>query len=80
VPYELYAIEHSLRLEQHHSDLLKRYPLAFVKLANALIDPAAFRVPNDLGRFLQEGAAADPDVVRDPAYVRLHGLRRQRNA
>jgi hypothetical protein len=80
VPYELYAIEHSLRLEQHHSDLLRRFPLEFVKLANALIDPALFRVPNDLGTFLQECHAVDPSVARDPAYIRLHGLRRQRNA
>jgi hypothetical protein len=80
VPYELYAIEHSLRLEQHHSDLLRRYPLAFIKLVNALIDPALFRVPSDLGTFLQECVAADLQIVQDPAYMRLHGLRRQRNA
>ncbi len=80
VPYELYVLQHSLRFEQHHSDLLWRYPLAFVNLANALIDPALFRVPSDLGTFLQECTAADPNVVRDPAYIRLHGLRRQQNA
>jgi hypothetical protein len=80
VPYELYAIAHSLRLEQHHSDLLRRFPSAFAKLANALIDPAVFRVPNDLGTLLQECVAADPNIVQDPAFIRLHGLRRERNA
>ncbi|WP_168197930.1 SIR2 family protein [Pseudolabrys sp. FHR47] len=80
VPYELYQLSHSLRLESKHSELVRRYPLSFVRLANALIDPAAFRVPSDLAGFLQECAAADPTVVNDPAYVRLNGLRRQRNA
>jgi hypothetical protein len=80
VPYELYQLSHSLRLEGKHSELVQRYPLAFVKLVNALIDPAAFRVPGDLASFLQECAAADPTVANDPAYIRLYGLRRQRNA
>jgi len=80
VPYELYQLAHSLRLEDKHSELVKRHPLAFVQLANALIDPAAFRIPGDLAAFLQECAAADPAVVTDPAYIRLFGLRRQRNA
>jgi NAD-dependent SIR2 family protein deacetylase len=80
VPYQLYAIEHSLRLEQGHSELLERYPRAFLRLTNALIDPALFPVPNDLGTLLQDCVAADPRVVTDPAYTRLHGLRRQRNA
>ena len=80
VPYELYQIAHSLRLEDKHRGLVRQYPLAFVKLANALIDPAVFPVPNDLAGFLQECVAADPAVADDPAYIRLYGLRRQRNA
>lgn len=80
VPYELYQLAHSLRLEDKHSELVRQHPCAFVRLANALIDPAAFRVPGDLAAFLQECAAADPAVVNDPAYIRLFGLRRQRNA
>jgi hypothetical protein len=80
VPYELYQLAHSLRLEGKHSELVRQYPRAFVRLVNALIDPAAFRVPGDLAAFLQECAAADPAVVNDPAYIRLFGLRRQRNA
>jgi NAD-dependent SIR2 family protein deacetylase len=80
VPYELYQLAHSLRLEDKHSELVRQHPRAFVRLVNALIDPAAFRVPGDLAAFLQECAAADPAVVNDPAYIRLFGLRRQRNA
>jgi hypothetical protein len=80
VPYQLYQISHSLRLENKHSELVRQHPLAFVKLTNALIDPAAFPVPNDLAGLLDECVLADPAVARDPAYLRLHGLRRQRAA
>jgi hypothetical protein len=49
-------------------------------LVNALIGPAVFRVPGDLAAFLLECADADPAVVNDPAFIRLFGLRRKRNA
>jgi hypothetical protein len=80
VPYQLYQIAHSLRLEANHSELVRQYPLAFVKLTNSLIDPALFAVPSDLAGLLQECLAADPSIADDDAYVRLYGLRRQRNA
>jgi hypothetical protein len=80
VPYQFYQISNSLRFEDKHSGLVRRHPRAFIKLTNALIDPAAFPVPNDLPRLLDDCVAADPTVAHDPAYVRLHGLRRQRNA
>jgi hypothetical protein len=80
VPYELYQLSHSLRLEDKHSEMVLQYPLAFLRLVNALIDPGAFHVPGDLAAFLQECAAADPTIVSGPAYTRLYGLRRQRNA
>ena len=80
VPYQLYRISHSLRLENKHGELVRQHPLAFVKLTNALIDPAAFPVPDDLAGLINECVAASPAVARDPAYLRLHGLRRQRNA
>lgn len=80
VPYELHQLAHSLRLEDKHSALVQQHPRAFVRLANALIDPVAFRVPGDLGTFLQECVVADPVVAGDPAYVRLNSLRRQRSA
>ena len=59
---------------------LRRYPLAFVKLANALIDPELFPIPSDLASLLQESLAADPNIADHDAYIRLYGLRRQRNA
>ena len=80
VPYQLYQISHTLRLEDTHSELVRSYPLAFLKLANALIDPAAFTVPGDLAAFLQECLAADPNVASERSYIRLYGFRRQRNA
>ncbi len=80
VPYQLYDIAHSLRLEQKHDQLVREYPLAFVRLTNALIDPAAYPVPSDLATLLQDSLSANPVVANDPAYVRLYGLRRQRGA
>ena len=80
VPYQLYQIASSLRLEAQHSELVAQHPLAFVKLVNALVDPNAFPVPSDLAAFLQECVSADAAVAEDQGYVRLYGLRRQRNA
>jgi hypothetical protein len=80
IPYQLYGIAHSLRLEQKHSDLVRRHPLAFVRLANALIDPASFPVPNDLGQLLDECVAVDAAVAQDSAYQRLSAISRQRSA
>jgi hypothetical protein len=61
VPYQLYGLSHSLRLEREHDQLVRQYPVAFVRLANALIDPSMFPVPTDLAQFLEECAAANPD-------------------
>jgi hypothetical protein len=80
VPYELHQLSTTLRLENKHSDLVRQFPLAFVKLVNALVDPTLFAVPGDLGSFLQECLAADPAIAEHPAYIRLNGLRRQRSA
>lgn len=80
VPYQLYGLSHGLRLERHHQNLFEDYPRAFLKLANALIDPEAFPVPNDLPKFLDDCVALEPEVKSDPAYIRLYGLRRQANA
>jgi hypothetical protein len=80
IPYQLYQISHSLRLEQNHSDLVRQHPLAFVRLVNALIDPAAFPVPNDLPGLLDECVRAAPSVMQDPAYQRLYAIKRQRSA
>jgi hypothetical protein len=80
VPYQLYSLAHSLRLEPTHDQLVRQFPVAFVRLANALIDPALFPVPNDLAALLQEALAANPAVANEPSYIRLFGLRRQRGA
>lgn len=80
VPYQLYGLSRSLRLERHHQDLFEAYPRAFLKLANALIDPEVSPVPNDLPKFLDDCVRLDPKVTNDPAYIRLYGLRRYQNA
>lgn len=80
VPYQLYGLSHGLRLERHHQGLFEVYPRAFLKLANALINPEAFPVPNDLPVFLDDCVKLDAEVSDDPAFIRLYGLRRQLNA
>jgi hypothetical protein len=83
MPTPAFPHDHSkarLSLEGRHRELARQYPVAFVKLTNALIDPAVFPVPNDLAELLQDCVVANPAVESDPAYVRLYGLRRQRNA
>ncbi len=51
VPYQLYLIAHSLRLQEEHDTLVRRFPERSGS-ANALINPN-FRMPNDLADFLQ---------------------------
>jgi hypothetical protein len=76
VPERQFQLSHSLRLEKHHDDLLRCYPKLFLRVANALIDPAVHPVPSDLSEFLDACIAADEGVVAESAYVRLDGLRR----
>jgi hypothetical protein len=80
VPYQLHLLSSSLRLEQKHDHLVREHPIAFVRLVNALIEPTSYPVPDDLGALLQECLGANSAVAIDPAYIRLYGLRRQRNA
>jgi hypothetical protein len=80
VPYQFSSLTHALRLEKRHQDLFREYPDAFLRLANAIIDPDVFQVPNDLPKFLEECIALDPALENDPAYIRLYGLRRRQNA
>ncbi len=80
VPYQLYLLSHSLRLETRHDHLVREHPIAFVQLANVLIDPAIYPVPSDLGALLQECVSANAAVRNEPAYVRLFALSRQLNA
>lgn len=80
VPYQVYALSQSLRFDKKHDHLIREFPVAFVRLANAIIDPSSYPIPRDLAVFLQECLDADPAVANDPAYTRLFGLRRQLNA
>jgi hypothetical protein len=80
IPYQLYEIAHSLRLNDRHSGLVALFPIAFLTLANAILDPASYPVPHDLPKLLDDCRAADGAVVNDPAYIRLAGLARQSNA
>jgi hypothetical protein len=77
VPYELDLLAHSLLLQHEHAALIARYPRAFLRLTSALIDPALYPVPRDLGQLLQHCADADPGCRNEPTYIRLHGLSRR---
>ena len=53
VPYRIYRLSDLLRpVGQRHDTVVAQHPAAFVRLANALIDPAVYPVPNDLAAFL----------------------------
>jgi hypothetical protein len=45
-----------------------------------MINPVVYPVPNDLSDFLKRCVEVDPNVVREPSYRRLYGLRRQLGA
>jgi hypothetical protein len=62
------------------SDLVKTQPLAFLRLASALINPKAFPVPPDLQTLLDDARTALPSVVDEPEYIRLSGLAKLGNA
>jgi hypothetical protein len=79
-PYQFYQVAHSLRLDDSHSAMVSQYPQAFLKLTDALIDPEIFPAPNDLGTLLDECIVANSVVERDPSYIRLRALQRQRSA
>ncbi|QRF50542.1 hypothetical protein D4A92_03290 [Rhizobium rosettiformans] len=80
IPYQLYEISHTLRLDEKHDAMVAQYPLPFIQLANVLIDPDAYPVPRDLRKLLDDCAAADQSVKHDDAYIRLDGLARQAGA
>jgi len=80
IPYQLYLIAHVLRLDPAHEAVVKDHPRAALRLANAIIDPVKYPVPSDLAEFLQICRDADPPIVSEPSYIRLFGLRRQRDA
>jgi hypothetical protein len=80
VPYHMYLIAHSLRLEPEHDALLRQFPRAFLRLADAIIDPTRYPVPSDLGELLKRCAEIDAGCRNEPTYIRLFGLSRRRAA
>ncbi|MBU6527983.1 SIR2 family protein [Methylocystis sp. MJC1] len=80
VPYQLYLMAHTLRLESAHDDLIRKFPRAALRLASAIIDPDKYPVPSDLSSFLELCIESDASVASEPSYIRLFGLRRQRAA
>lgn len=80
VPYQLYEISHTLRLDEKHDALVAKFPQAFIELANVLIEPATYPIPRDLRKLLDDCIEADERVKFSDAYVRLYGLLRQANA
>ena len=55
-PYQIHSVQHMFHVNAAHTDLLDRYPLAVVRLANALVDPTRFPPPLDLGELLDSCA------------------------
>jgi len=80
VPYKIDLLAQSLLLQPEHATLVARYPRPFLRLTSALIDPALYPVPSDLGPLLQRCADADPGCRSEPTYIRLYGLSRRRAA
>ena len=80
VPYEIDLLAQTLLLQHEHATLVARYPRPFLRLTSALIDPALYPVPSDLGPLLKRCADADPDCRSEPTYIRLYGLSRRRAA
>jgi hypothetical protein len=80
IPYQMYFIAHTFRLEPAHAEVIRLYPRSALRLANALIDPDVHPVPNDLHEFLRDCVASDSGISSEAAYVRLFGLRRQLGA
>jgi hypothetical protein len=80
VPFRVFLLEDSFRLEEHHSDVVRGHPKSTLRLANAILDPVLYPVPNDLTEFLRFCLDGDPSVQSEASYKRLYGLRRQQGA
>ena len=80
VPHDIATVETSLRLEGPHQEVTAQHPSAFLRLLNAITDPKIARVPFDLGKVLDQCRASSPGIEREPAFIRLDGLRRRSEA
>lgn len=72
VPHDVFSIESPLLLEERHQGLEERHPRGFLKLMNAIVDPAYAQPPRDLGEVLARCIAADPGLAKEPEYQRLY--------
>lgn len=66
------------QLDEEEQALFARFPRAALTLIDALVDRE--NPPDELARRLNELAAADPDLTRDPKFERLLGLVRRMSA
>ena len=80
VPHNIYSLASSLRLEKEHDELVAKYPEAFLRLVNKLVDPELAPIPTDLANFLEQCRSIDPNIVKNADYIRLFGLRRYRSS
>ncbi len=74
VPFQLWDVAHSLKLDAKHANLDQDQPKAFLRLLNALVDPALHPPPNDLAIVLDRCRQADPTVAQEASYRRLFGI------
>lgn len=80
VPLEIYQIDITFDFDKTGRDLLRKYPRPYLRLLNTVIDPKAFRVPEDLGDVLSELEAADPTIATDDGFKRLSGVWKMRQS
>jgi hypothetical protein len=74
VPFRLWEVAHSLRLEERHANIDREHPKPFLRLLNALVDPALHPPPGDLTAVLERCREADITVVQEASYRRLFGI------
>ncbi len=73
VPTDIHFIRIELRQDDGDGEkLAARFPIAFLRLLDALVDPACSVVPRDLDETLRVCSVADPSVTTLPEYRRLN--------
>jgi hypothetical protein len=77
VPHEIMSIGISMYVENRHEDLPKRFPKAFLKLLNAIIDPDHVRPPRDLAGALAACLSAEQSLEDSTPFRRLHAIARR---
>lgn len=80
VPFRLWEVRHSLRLDRRHEGIDQQYPKAFLRLLNALVNADLFPPPHDLAEALERCRQADGSIEHDLAYRRLNAISRAMGA